>query len=407
MRYVVIGASASGINGAKTLRQIQPDAEIIMVSKDRYVYSRCILYRYISHDRDIKGLDFSEKDYFEKYNIKWIRGVKVVGLNHSKHNIKLSDNTWLSYDKLLIASGAEPFIPPVENLRKANNVFGLRSLEDAEKIKKVAKSVKNVVVLGAGLIGVDAVAGLLGYGLNINVVEMNDRALSLQLDKYASGKYEELFRKKGVNLKLKVKAEELIVDGNNNPREMLLDTGEKIPCELVIPAAGVRANINFLEKSNVKVDKFGLVIDERGQTNMDDVYGAGDVTGRNPIWPSAVKEGIVAASNMAGNRILMTDFFGSKNTMNFLGLATMSLGLVSAPDETYNEEIEIKDGNYKKIIHKGGIIYGAIIQGDLSYTGILTQLISKKIDISRVKKPIFEIDYSDFFNLKENLEYTY
>jgi NAD(P)H-nitrite reductase large subunit len=85
----------------------------------------------------------------------------------------------------------------------------------------------------------------------------------------------------------------------------------------------------------------------------------------------------------------------------------MSLGLVSAPDETYNEEIEIKGGNYKKIVHKEGVIYGAIIQGDLSYAGILTQLISKKIDISRVKKPIFEIDYSDFFNLKENLEYTY
>ncbi|MEY8764650.1 MULTISPECIES: NAD(P)/FAD-dependent oxidoreductase [Clostridium] len=407
MRYIVIGASASGINGAKTLRQLQPNAEIIMVSEDRYVYSRCILHRYISGDRDIKGLDFTEKNYFEKYNIKWINGVKVTELNDGKHSIRLSDNTELSYDKLLIASGAGSFIPPVENLREANNVFGLRTLEDAERIKEAVKSVKNVVVLGAGLIGVDAVAGLLNHGLNIYVVEMNDRVLALQLDKCAAEKYHELFREKGVNLKLKVKAEKLVIDRNNNPKKMLLNTGEEIPCELVIPAAGVRANIDFLKKSNVKADRSGLVIDEKGQTNVDDVYGAGDVTGRNPIWPTAVKEGIVAANNMAGNRLLMTDFFGSKNTMNFLGLATMSLGLVSAPDETYNEEIEIKGGNYKKIVHKEGVIYGAIIQGDLSYAGILTQLISKKIDISRVKKPIFEIDYSDFFNLKENLEYTY
>ena len=243
--------------------------------------------------------------------------------------------------------------------------------------------------------------------MNISVIEMNDRILAVQLDKYAAGKYEDLFKKNGVNLKLGVRAEKLLVDEANNPKELLLNTGEIIPCDFVVVSAGVRANTAFLQGSNVEFDKFGLIIDERGQTNIEDVYGAGDVTGRNPIWPTAVKEGIIAASNMAGKKLLMTDFFGSKNTMNFLGLATMSLGNVSVPDESYKEEIETKDGNYKKVIHKDGIIYGAIIQGDLSYAGILTQLIRRKINISAVKKSIFEVDYSDFFSIKENLEYTF
>ncbi|OAA92025.1 MULTISPECIES: NAD(P)/FAD-dependent oxidoreductase [Clostridium] len=407
MIYVVIGASASGINGARTLRKLEPDADIILISKDEYVYSRCILHHYISNKRNIDALNFSEKDYFKKYNIKWVRGIAVDKLKDKEHEIELSDGSRLSYDKLLIASGASSFIPPVENLRGANNVVGLRNLEDAQKIKDAAKKVKNVVVLGAGLIGIDAITGLLGYGLNISVVEMNDRILAVQLDKYAAGKYEDLFRENGVNLKLGVKAERLLVDEANNPKELLLNTGEIIPCEFVVVSAGVRANTAFLQGSNVKFDKFGLIIDERGKTNIGDVYGAGDVTGRNPIWPTAVKEGIVAASNMAGKKLLMTDFFGSKNTMNFLGLATMSLGNVSVPDESYKQEIETKDGNYKKVIHKDGIIYGAIIQGDLSYAGILTQLIRRKINISAVKKSIFEIDYSDFFNIKENLEYTF
>jgi NAD(P)H-nitrite reductase large subunit len=407
MVYVVVGASASGMNGAKTLRELQPDAEIILISKDEYVYSRCILHHYISNHRDVEALNFTEKDYFEKYNIKWIKGVEVTKLQAKEHVLELSNNSRLNYDKLLIASGASSFIPPIENLREANNVVGLRNLEDAKKIKETAKTVKNVVVLGAGLIGIDAITGLLDYGLNITLVEMNDRILGIQLDKYTAKKYEELFKEKGVNLKFGVKAEKFIIDKNNNPKELFLNTGEKVTCELVIVATGVRANIGFLNESGVEVDRFGLIIDEKGQTNIKDVYGAGDVTGRNPIWPTAVKEGIIAANNMAGDETLMTDFFGSKNTMNFLGLATMSLGIISPPDETYNEEIEIKDNNYKKIIHKEGIIYGAVIQGDLSYAGVLTQLIKARINISKVKKPIFQIDYADFFNMKENLEYTY
>ncbi|MCR2043686.1 NAD(P)/FAD-dependent oxidoreductase [Anaerosalibacter massiliensis] len=407
MRYVVIGSSASGINGAKTLRELDKDAEIILISKDEQVYSRCILHHYISGIRDIKALNFSGEDYFEKYNIRWINGVEVIKLDDEEQIIELSNKQSIKYDKVLIASGASPFIPPIENLRKANNIIGLRNLDDAQEIKKAIDHIKNVVVLGAGLVGIDAVAGLVDYGLNITVVEMADRILAMQLDHYAASKYEKLFNEKGVNFKLGVKAEKLIIDDGNNPKELIINTGEGIPCDLIIVATGVRSNINFLKDSQVETNKFGLIFNAKGQTNVENIYGAGDVSGKNPIWPTAVKEGIIAANNMAGNELIMTDFFGSKNTMNYLGLATMSLGKVILPDETYIEEIEKDENNYKKIIHKDGKIYGAIMQGDLSYGGILTQLIRAKIDVSKVKKPIFNIDYSDFFNIKENLEYTY
>ena len=104
----------------------------------------------------------------------------------------------------------------------------------------------------------------------------------------------------------------------------------------------------------------------------------------------------------------MTDFFASKSTMNFLGIPTMSLGINTEPDDTY-EVVTYSDdnGNYKKVIHKDGKIYGAIIQGDLSYAGVLTQLVKRKIDISKIKKPLFDIDYSDFFNEKANFEFYY
>lgn len=407
MRYIVVGASAAGISGAKTLRELDKDAEIILVSKDENVYSRCILHHYISGHRDIEALDFTDRDFFEKYNIEWKKGLEVKSIDDREHVIVLSNGESLKYDKILLATGASAFIPPVENLREAKNVVGLRNLEDAIKIKEEAEKVKNVVVLGAGLVGIDAIAGLAFKDLNVTLVEMGDRVLPIQLDKYASSKYEKRFEDAGVKLKLGVRAEKVLIDENKNPKALLINTGEEIPCELIIVATGVRSNVAFLKDSSIETDRFGLIINEKGETNARDVYGAGDITGRNPIWPTAVKEGIIAANNMVGNEIFMEDFFGSKNTMNFLGLTTMSLGVVNVPDASYTEEIDISGENYKKIIHKDGKIYGAIIQGDLSYAGVLTQLIKEKIHVSKVKKPLFEIDYADFFNIKENLEYTY
>ena len=407
MRYVVIGASAAGISGAKTLRELDKEAEIVLVSKDENVYSRCILHHYISNHRDVEALNFTGKNFFEENNITWIKGVEVKELNDSNNSLELSNGETLSYDKLLVCSGASAFIPPVEGLREANNVVGLRNLDDAILIKEQAKTVKNVVVLGAGLVGIDAVSGLLGQGLNISLVEMGNKILPLQLDKYASDVYEKKFTEEGVSLKLNVKAEKLLLDENNNPKALLLNTGEEVPCELVIVATGVRSNVAFMENSNVECDRFGLIIDAKGKTNVENIYGAGDVTGRNPIWPTAVKEGIIAAHNMLGKEMIMTDFFGSKNTMNFVGIATMSLGMVEPADETYIVETQVEGDNYKKIIHKDGKIYGAIIQGDLSYAGVLTQLIKENIDVSKVTKSLFDIDYADFFNVKENFEFTY
>ena len=407
MKYIVIGASAAGISGAKTLRELNKNAEITLISKDENVYSRCILHHYISGHRDIEKLNFTNKDFFEKYNINWIKGVEVKALDDTKKSIELSNGKFLYYDKLMICSGASAFIPPVEGLREGNNVVGLRNLDDAILIKEQAKKVKNAVVLGAGLVGIDALSGLLNYDINISLVEMGDKILPLQLDGYASNVYEEKFKEHGVNLKLGVKAEKLILDENKNPKALILNTGEEIPCELVVVATGVRSNISFLENSNVKCDRFGLMIDEKGKTNIDDIYGAGDVSGRNPIWPTAVKEGIIAANNMLGNEMIMTDFFGSKNTMNFVGVATMSLGMIEPKDDTYIVEIKNEENNYKKIIHKDGKIYGSIIQGDLSYAGVLTQLIKENIDVSKVKKSLFDIDYSDFFNIEDNFEFSY
>ena len=187
-KYIIIGASCAGINGAKTIRALDADCEITLVSKDTMVYSRVVMHHYIADIRSLESLNFADQgsDFFEAYNVKWIKGVEVTKINHMEHNIEMDDGRKLEYDKVLVATGASSFFPPIENLREAKNVIGFRNIEDAITMKEVATKCKNVVILGAGLVGVDALASLMHYDVNLTMVDMADRFLKLQLDEYSS-----------------------------------------------------------------------------------------------------------------------------------------------------------------------------------------------------------------------------
>ena len=294
------------------------------------------------------------------------------------------------------------------------NVVGLKSLDDCNTILELAKKAKNIAVIGAGLIGLDAITGLLHndeVNAELSLIEMSNRLLPIQLDKEASVAYEKELKDHGVNLYFGSRVMKgFVSEDGKNITALQLNCCSKIPVDLVIICAGVRANIDFLENTSVQFDRFGLLFNEKGETNVADIYGAGDVSGRGTIWPVAVKEGIVATTNMAGGERAMDDFFFEKSTMNFFNIPTLSLGDIKNYEGIEDMVIETESdshGKYKKIAHKDGKIYGAIIQGDLSYTGVLTQLIRLGIDISTIKKPVFKIDYSDFFNINSDLEFEY
>lgn len=412
MRYVVLGASAAGVNGVRQLRKQCPEAEIILVSKDSSIYSRCILHHYLGNMRTKEELCFAEDDFEDRYKADWRKGVTCTGLDDKEKQVCLSDGTSIAYDRLLIATGSHTLLPAVKGLLGTEGVYGFHNLDEVEAIKKGAVKAEHIVVMGGGLTGLDAAVGFLRLGKKVGLVEMEGHLLAKQLDARSSGTYEKAMEHEGIVLHLGVGIRE-VCQQEGTVTSLKLTDGSELACDMLVVTAGVRPNIDFLKGSDVECDRFGLVIDRYGQTSVPDIYGAGDVTGRSPIWPAAVKQGMVAAVNMAmghganGRRATMDDFFASKSTMNFLGIPTMSLGIPERPDDSYDVVMEDKDGIYRKVIHKNGKIYGAILQGDLSYGGVLTQLIAGKIDVSKVKKPLFEIDYSDFFHTKENFEFYY
>lgn len=407
MKYVVLGSSAAGVNGARELRRLDPESEIVLISKDENIYSRCILHHYLGGERTVEQLCFAEQDFDSRYQIRWMKGRTCVGLNRQEKQVVLENGETVGYDKLLIATGSHTFIPPVKNLRGAGNVSGFRNLEDMEPLKEAAAKAKHIVVMGAGLVGLDCVTGFLELGVKPVLIDTAGWLLSKQLDPRAARTYEEAFAERGVVQYYGVGVDEAILNEAGEIAGIRLTDGRELPCDYMVVTAGVRSNVEFLEGSGVELGRFGLLYDEFGRTNDENIYGAGDVSGTSPIWPAAVKEGLVAAANMTGNHRKKTDFFASKSTMNFLGIPSMSLGNVNPQDGEGEAEIRETKDSYKKIIHKNGKIIGAVLQGDLAYGGILQQLIARRIDVTKVKKPVFDIDYSDFFHIKENFEFYY
>jgi NAD(P)H-nitrite reductase large subunit len=146
------------------------------------------------------------------------------------------------------------------------------------------------------------------------------------------------------------------------------------------------------------------VIDAYCKTNYDDIYGAGDVTGKDLIWPVAAKEGMAAALNMTGKEYKLTNFFEKKATINLFNIPAMTFGMPNAPDDTYKIEVkEGKDHSYQKLIYKEGKICGAILQKEMYYTGILNQIKYKNIDMSQIHKPLLDVDYADLLILSDGL----
>ncbi len=407
MKYVVIGSSAAGINAVRELRKTDPAGEIVLVSKDKNVYSRCILHQYLCGERTLERLNFAEPDFDRLYRVNWMRGREAVGLDREQKTLLLDGGEKLSYDKLLIATGSHTFIPPIKGLDGAVNYIGFRNIDDIEVLKEVPKTCKNIVVLGSGLIGIDCATGYLHMGVKVTLVDFAGWLLNKQLDERAAKTYIDAFRENGVEQYYGVGVNEVRVGEDHRIYEIELSDGTVLPCDYFVVTAGVRSNVEFLKDSGLELSRFGLVYDETGRTSDPDIYGAGDVSGTSPIWPVAVKEGMIAAANMAGGKEKMTDFFASKSTMSFLGIHTMSLGVVTPPDDTYRVDIYDKNGVYKKVVSKDGVIVGALLQGDLAYGGVLQQMIARKIDVRKVKKPLFEIDYSDFFHEKKDLEFAY
>ncbi|MCL2045318.1 MAG: FAD-dependent oxidoreductase [Oscillospiraceae bacterium] len=401
MKHVIIGTGAAGISAAKTIRILNSNDEIVMLSADSIINSRSMLHKYISGERDSASLRFVSADFFDANNISWLTR-KVTSIDTASKQV-LTDAEPISYDRLLIATGANSSTPPIGALQTAVNVFGLRHFTDAESIKRASERAEKFVIIGAGLVGLDAAYALIEQGKrDITIVEMGDRILPVNLDPQAAASYQDLFEKMGCKFLLGARVTDTVTSGDV-VTGISLESGEILDCDLVIVATGTRPAIEFLADSNIAFER-AITVDENLRTSVPDVYAAGDVTGLSGIWPNAVNQGEIAGRNMCGDNAVYEDSFAMKNTINFFGLLTLSVGK-TVPEEDDVVLIREDRRNYKKLILTGDTISGVILQGDISQSGFWQHMVKNKISIAG-KNP-WKLSYADFYSTKENGEFAW
>lgn len=408
MRHVVIGASAAGIKAAALLRGFDKEAEITLISQDTQVYSRCMLHLKLAGQRDDERLSFVDQDFFAANRIAWMSGETVSEVLPSIHAVHLESGKVVPYDKLLIASGASSFIPPVPNLRGAANVMALRTIDDVRHLASWGNPGARAVIVGAGLVGVDAAVGLMERGVKVTLVEMADRVLAIQLDEYAASQYDRLLREHGAEVVVGARVKSAVLNGEGGVSAVELEDGRKLPCDFCVVAAGVAPNIGFVKGSlGLTENGRALKVDRRCQTSAPDVYAAGDVTFLAPIWPEAVRQAEVAATNMAGyDASLPERDWALTNSMNFFGLPTISYGRTGLDDPSYTYDTYIDGDVYRKVIHQDGAIHGAVFQGDVDNCGVYLRLIRDAIPFEETGKDALHLSYADFFQQAANGEFV-
>ena len=235
---------------------------------------------------------------------------------------------------------------------------------------------------------------------------MADRILPIQLDEKGALEYQKRFEKAGCRFCLGRKGEDTLLSENGDVTHVILDNGEKLECDMVIVAAGVRSAVACFEGSSLLIDR-GIKVDEYLRTNLPDVYAAGDVTGLSGIWPNAQKQGRTAARNMVlGDQCQYTDRFAAKNTINFFGLVSLCVGALN-PQEGDQVVTRESREQYERAIFRNHRLIGFLQQGDISHDGIYQYLIKNEVDLHGREEEIFSLTFGDFYGVKENGEYCY
>lgn len=394
MHHVIIGASAAGLIAAQTIRTLSPEARITVISKDEYIYSRCMLHLVLSGKKTVEGINFLPKDFIEQNNIDWQAGTEVVGVNSAESKLLLTNGETLAYDTLLVATGAQYFVPPIPNFREGTNVYGLRDYADVERLNTVIAPGKHCVVIGSGLVGLDAASALCARGVTCSVVELADRMSPLQLDATAAAEYQKRFEAAGCDFHLSEKASGAQLAPDGSICRVLLESGTELDCDFVLVSAGVRPSFGLLADSGVVTDR-AVKVDVCLRTSVENIWAAGDVAGISGIWPNAMAQGEVAGKNMCGVKTEYVDKAGVKNILSFYGLTTISLG-VNTPADGDEVVARRTEKGYKRVVLHDGVVTHVILQGDIAGNDYWQALVTTRLQVGKAGKSVFDLTPDDF-----------
>ncbi len=404
MRYVIIGNGCAGLRAAQAIRERDPAGDITIVDCERHpCYYRMRLPDYISGWRKRDFVFMVAEDFYRENRIRLMAGEVVTALRPGQHEVTLASGGSLAYDRLLIASGARPreLAVPGSDL---DGVVYLRTLDQADDIIRRGNEAHRAVALGGGLLGVEMARAFNEMGLETHYLIREDRFWPQMLDAAGSELVEGVLKENGVLLRKEDGIEEIRGEGGR-VRGVLTASGEELESDLLGVAIGVVSNLEFLEGSGVETDR-GIIVDDHLRCNLPDIYAAGDAaqaldvaSGEHRVVTSllnAQRQGEVAGTNMSGGDAALEGVV-PYNVIVIYKLPVACIGLDLPPDE---EGYEIltgdypKDGKYRKLVLRDGILVGATFIGDIGEARFAEALIRKRADLSSWRDRLFREDFN-------------
>ncbi len=388
MTFMVIGAGPAGVKAAEALRAADADAEIVLVGDEpEPPYSRMAIPYLLTEAIGEDGTYLHRDDApLAGKGISYIHD-RAVNIDADRHVVGFESGDEKTYVRLLIATGARPIKPPVPGL-DLPGVTHCWTLEDARRITERARPGADVVLMGAGFIGTIILEALAMRGVNLTVIEAEDRMVPRMMNAAAGGMLKAWCESKGVTVLTSTRVERVAESGGG--LSVSLDDGGELSAGLVVVAAGVRPNVEFVAESGIKVAD-GIVVDDCLRTSAADVYAAGDCAqgpdfsggwAVHAIQPTAVEHGRIAALNMAGSE---TTYRGSlsMNVLDTLGLISASFGRWQGIDGgDHAETLDAAGFRYLRLEFDDDHLIGGLSIGRTENIGVIRGLIQGRVRLS-------------------------
>lgn len=399
-RYVIIGNGVAGTTAAEHIRGIDKDGKIdIFTDESGPFYSRIRLPEYIAGQVEGEKLVLHNPQWYQEKAIDVHLDESVHEVDPERKEVRTDKENSYPYDRLLLATGSHSFVPPIRGAEKPG-VFTLRSIKDADRIRDYAVNAKKAVLIGGGVLGLEAGNGLRQLGMAVTVVEFFPRLLPRQMDLPGAELLKMEMEAMGFSFFLGAKSQEIL--GEQKAEGLLLEGGETIPCDMVLISAGIRPNVDLAKKLGLEVDK-GVLVNDRLETQSRDVYAAGDLIQHRGvfygIWPASEEQGKIAGINMAGGNACYEGTVMS-NRLKVVGIDLVSSGDIDV-DGRFENLVKKDEGNfiYRKLVLKDDIIVGCILLGDISGNSEFLHAMEKNKNVGPFRDELLAEGF-DFKKLK-------
>ncbi|HEY6898130.1 MAG TPA: nitrite reductase large subunit NirB [Rhodocyclaceae bacterium] len=393
LKLVLVGNGMAGVRTLEELIKIAPDMYDITVfgAEPHPNYNRILLSPVLAGEMTLKDIVLNDLDWYKDNQVKLHTGKKVSKIDRIKRKVIADDGTEAEYDRLLLATGSLPFIPPVPG-HDLPGVIAYRDIADTETMIETARQYKHAVVIGGGLLGLEAANGLQLRGMQVTVVHLADWIMERQLDRIGADLLMKSLEEKGLQFKLAKQTAELVKGESGRVCAVKFKDGETIPADLVVMAAGIRPNYALAEAAGIHCTR-GVVVNDTMQTYDPRIYAVGECANHRGIAYGLVAP-LFEQAKVCANHLAMYGIGLYRGSVTSTKLKVTGVDLFSAGDFMGGdgvEEIVLHDpagGVYKKLCVKDDKLVGAVMYGDTADGAWYFQLLRDKQPIAEIRDHI-------------------